>query len=384
MDIYKLLDLLERVETNVSALYKKLQEDHYLNKEAADFFLGMHFEEESHVQFIRMERRIIQAAPKVFKDTQVNLSEINSLLENVANLKTGKLELPALLGRVYGIESSQAEKYLIDALKDSNDELRDFLIQLSATFDTHAEKVSAFARKIGVQIEKIENRHLRKARVGYGEKVLVNRSESVKGVDISERGMFLLTPRIFRTGESISVQFSVLQNSITADAVVQYMIEAVGIGIQFTGLQEREQELISGYVAQRIEEQGLDKQKRLLLVGNAREAGLDVRFYVHELISAGYKVVDISGFEDAVSSLRKGMDLSCIILAIESDTDPNYFLLRFLPTVDRYRNVPVIVMTNNPPKELREALIRSGVLRLLTRSTTSPKRLTEEVNSVTA
>jgi len=384
MDIYKVLDLIERVESELSSLYKKLHDDQRLNKEAADFFLGLHFEEESHIQLIHMERRIIQAAPKVFKEIQINLSEINSLLETVANLRNTKLELPVLIGRIYAIECSQAEKYLINALQDANDELRDFLTQMSATFDAHAEKVAAFAVKIGVQIEAIENRYLRKARVGYGEQVLINRSESVKGVDLSEGGMFLLSGRLFQAGDRISMQFPVSETPIAADAVVQYLISGVGVGVRFINIRARELELIRKYVAQRIEEKGLAKQKRLLLVGSARETGRDVRFYSQELIGGGYKVIDISSFEEAVSSLRKDMDISCIILMIESNADSNYFLLQFLPTMDRYKNIPVVVITNNQQKEFREALLRFGVIKQLARSTTSPKRLLEEVNTITA
>ncbi|HUJ18783.1 MAG TPA: PilZ domain-containing protein [Nitrospirota bacterium] len=384
MDIYKLLDLLEKVESDVSGLYKRLHEEHKLNKEAAEFFYNLHMEEESHVQIIRMERRIIQSAPKVFREAHVNLSEINSMLENIANLRTAKLALPELIGRIYGLESSPAEKYLIDALKDSNDELRDFLIRLSSSFDTHAEKVAVFARKLGVQIEDIQNRYMRKARVGYGEKVLINQSLAVKGVDISEGGMFLLTGRTFTVGQHLSVQFTVLQVPVTADALVQFVIDEVGMGIRFENIQDSDRELIGRYVAGRIEEKGLDKHKRILLVGNSRLGGRDLLNYVNELIGTGSKVLDISAFEDAVNSLRKGLDLSCIILTIENDLDPNYFLLQFLPTMDNYKEVPVVVMTNNHRKEFRELLIRRGVKRLLVRSTTSPKRLAEEISTVTA
>ncbi len=383
MDIYKVLDLLERVESEVSSLYKKLHDDHQLNKEAADFFLELHFEEESHVQLVQMERRIIQAAPKVFKEIQINLSEINSLLETVANLRNMKLDLPALIGRIYAVECSQSEKYLINALQDANDELREFLVQMSSTFNAHAEKVAAFAAKIGVQIEEIENRYLRKTRVGYGEQILINESEAAKGVDVSEGGMFFLSGRPFQNGDRVSVQFPVSGTSIAADAVVQYLISGVGAGVRFMNIREKDLALIRRYVTQRIEEKGLDKQKKLLLVGFAHEAGRDVRFYSQELIGGDYKVIEISSFEEAVSSLRKGVDISCIILMIENNADPNYYLLQFLPTVDRYKNIPVVVITNNQQKEFREALLRLGVIKQLARSTTTPKRLREEVAVIT-
>jgi CheY-like chemotaxis protein len=136
-------------------------------------------------------------------------------------------------------------------------------------------------------------------------------------------------------------------------------------------------------VTQQIEGKGLEKQKRILLVGSPRLAGGDVRIYVTSLLGAGYKVVDVSGFDETLNFLRKGVELSCIILSIESETDANYYLLQFLPTMDRYRNLPVLAVTNNQKKEFREMLIRKGVKKLLDRPYTSPKRMTEEVNEAT-
>jgi len=384
MDLQKLLNLLERIEYEVSGLYKKLREDFILNKDAADFFFALHLEEESHVQFIRMERRIIQSAPRVFKNVSVDLSGINSLLESIANLKVSKLDLPALLGRIYAVENSPAVKYLIDVLKDTSENLRELSTQLRSNFDIHAEKIAAFAGKIGVKIEEIENRFIRKARVGYGEKVLINSSETAKAVDISEGGMFLVTGQTYHAGDALSVQFQVPDVSIRAGAVVKFMVDSVGIGIKFTDIRQDDQETISQYVKRRIEEKGIDKQKRLLLVGNAREDGRDVRSYVSELINSGYKVVDLAGFEETVASLRRGMDLSCIILTIESDTDPNYYLLRFIPTLERYKNVPVVVVAKTQQKELRETLLNWPMAKMLVKKKTSPKRIVTEVNNVIA
>lgn len=384
MDFYKLLDLLEKVEKEISGLYKKLHEDHKLNKDAAQFFLGLHREEESQVQSIRTEQRVIRSAPKEFKGARVNLSEINCILENVANLKKAKPELPELIRRIYGIESSPAKKNVIEALKDSNEELRDFLVQLGARFDTQAEKVAAFANKAGVQIEGLQNLCRRKARVGYGEKVLINKSLPVKAVDISEGGMFLQSGRTFRVSDLVSVQFPILNVPVTTDAVVRYMIEPVGMGVSFTALQKKDQELICGYVSQRVEETGLERNKRLLLVGNVRNAGLDLRNYAHELIGEGYQVIDISRYEDAVHSLRKGMEVSCIVLSIDSHSDPNYCLLQFLSSSDQHKNVPVLVMTGNQQKEFPELLlIRSGVKKILHRSSTSSRQLMQEISAVT-
>jgi len=384
MDIYKVLDALEKIEVDASGLYQKLREDHKLNKEAAEFFYTMHMDEDSHAQIVRMERRIVQSAPKAFSEPQVNFSEINSLLEDIAALKATKLELPELIGRIYGIESSLGERYLIDAIKNTNDAFHDFLLQLGDACSLHLDKVAAFAGKLGVQVEEIQNRYLRKARVGYDGKVMINKTMAVRCVDISEGGMFLLTGRTFRGGDTLSLQFDVFHALITTEAEVQFIVEGVGMGVMFRNMPETDREQIARFVALQIEEKGLEKQKRILLVGSPRLAAQDVRIYVTSLLGAGYKVVDVSGVEETLNFLRKGVELSCIILSIETETDGNYYLLQFLSTMDRYRNLPVLAVTNNQNKEFREMLIRKGVKKLLDRPSTSPKRMTEEVNAVTA
>jgi CheY-like chemotaxis protein len=384
MDIYKVLDALERIEVEASGLYKKLREDHKLNKEAAEFFYTMSVDEDAHAQIVRMERRIVQSSPKAFSEPQVNFSEINSLLEDIAALKATKLELPELIGRIYGIESSLGERYLIDAMKNTNDALHDFLLQLGDSCTAHFDKVAAFAEKLGVKVEEIQNRQLRKARVGYDGKVMINKATAVRCVDISEGGMFLLTGGTFHAGDSLSLQFDALQVPVTADAEVQFIVEGVGMGVMFKNLPDSDRELIARYVTKQVEEKGLEKQKRILLVGGARLADRDMRIYVTSLLGAGYKVVDVSGFDETMNFLRKGVELSCIVLSIETETDANYYLLQFISTLDRYKSLPVLAMTNNPKKEFRDMLIRKGVKKLLARPSTSPKRMAEEVDAVTA
>jgi CheY-like chemotaxis protein len=211
---------------------------------------------------------------------------------------------------------------------------------------------------------------------------MLNNTLSVRGVDISEGGMFLLAGRTYPPGETLSLQFNVLQVPITTKAKVQFIVDGVGMGVMFEGMPESDKELIARFVAQWIEEKGLEKQKRLLLVGNPTLVGQDVRIYMNNLLGAGYKVVDLSGFEETLNFLRKGLDLSCLVLSLDNETNVNYYLLQVLKTLDRYKNLPVLVLTNNQNKDFRATLTRNGVTKLLDKTTASPKRLTEEINAL--
>jgi rubrerythrin len=384
MHITKVFDLLEKIEQNSSDLYRQLRDEYRNDEEISNFFSTLHNEEEGHLQIVRMERRIVQASPKAFSDPHVNVSEINSILENITYLKKTKLELPDLIARIYEIECSMAERYLIDAIKETNDDLRGFLLQLGDTCSHHLDKVAAVAIKLGVKIEDMETRHLRKARVGYGDMVGINKSLAVRGADISEGGMFLLTGRSFPAGEALSLQFSVLQKPVNADAVVQYAVEDVGIGVRFVGLSKQDRHLIKQFVEQRIEARGPDTQKHLLLVGNRRLNTRNINIYTNELLGAGYKVMEVSGVDETINFLRKRRDMSCAIIAIDTETDLNYFALNFLRSMDCYQELPVLVVTNSESREFREDLMHRGVRKILNRISTSPKRLLEEVNTLLA
>jgi len=383
MDIFKMLDLLEKVESAFSDLYKKLHETYQGNEKASLFFSNLHMEEEHHVQIVRMERRIVQATPKAFSEPYVNLSELNNILEKATSLKEATLELPDLIRQIYDMEKSSAENYLVVALQDTNDDIREFLLNLGGTFAVHRDKIVDFAASLGVQIEDALDTPLRKARIGFSEGVMINKTMTVRSVDISEGGMFLLTGRSFPLDESVLLQFNVLQATISVKAVVQFNITGTGMGVKFTDLAESDRDLIKRYITQRLEEKGSEKVKRVLLVGSdMTTAQENTRIYMNSLLGAGYRIMDISGFEETVNALMKGIDLSCAIIGIETETDTNYYILHYISTQDRYKYLPVLVLTNSQDKQFREKLVRRGTIKLLSRITTSPRRLTDEVKAL--
>lgn len=381
MDINKVLALLEKVEGAFSGLYKKLHEDFQHDKTAAQFFFNMHMDEESHLSIVHMEQRIVRASPKVYREPKVNLSEINSCLDNIDKLKREKLGLPELVERLYSLEHCSASSYFIDAIQDTNEDLKEFLLNMGDTCAVHRERVVSFARDLGIKIDDAEKNHSRKVRVGYSDKVTINASIAVRGVDISEGGMFLLTGRSFPIGDPLFLEFTVLQVPITAKAVVQFNIEGVGMGVNFTDIADMDRELIARYVDEHIHEKVQEKDKRVLLVGNADLSDRGTRSYTNGLLASGLKVVDISGFEEAVTALRKGMDLSCLVITFETELDTNYYIYYYLTTLDQYKDLPVLVLTNTQNKLFREKLVSQRRVRLLSRITTSPKRLIEEVKA---
>jgi CheY-like chemotaxis protein len=162
------------------------------------------------------------------------------------------------------------------------------------------------------------------------------------------------------------------------------VVEDAGIGVLFTDLPDADRHLITQFVEKRLEARGPDSQKHLLLVGNRRLHARNISIYMNELLGAGYKVMEVSGIDETLDFLRKRRDMDCAIIALDTETDLNYFVLNFLRSIDIYRNLPVLVVTHSQNSEFREDLMHRGVIKILDRISTSPKRLVEEVNAALA
>ncbi len=384
MDIYKALDVIEKIGKEVSDLYRWLHEEFRHHKEASALFDGLHMKKEACLQLIQMERRIVRASPREFRDAQIDASEAHRLLENIANLKAQRPELPELIKRIHAIEHNAASNYLFDAMKAANDDLHDFLGSLSRSYNGQETEIEDFAQAQGIELTAGEERHLRSARVGFTDPVRINGQLGVRGVDISEGGMFLLTGRSVPAGAALSLQFSVMQRPIAAKAVVQFCIEQVGMGIRFTELADDDRQAIAAYVARRIEGNMLAQERRVLLVGSHRLRGPDMRVYINALVADGFKVVDISDFDDALVVLRKGLDLSCVILSLNSNEEANFSLIPYLQSKERYRHLPVLAVTGNHSDRYPDTLVQAGVYKVLARHATSPRRLLDEVKAALA
>ena len=83
-----------------------------------------------------------------------------------------------------------------------------------------------------------------------------------------------------------------------------------------------------------------------------------------------------------MNALRKGMVLSCVVIAFETESDANYNILHYLATLNAYKNVPVLVLINSQDQQFRAKLAKRTGVTLLNGLTTSPKRLVEEVKAL--
>lgn len=68
----------------------------------------------------------------------------------------------------------------------------------------------------------------------------------VKVPDISTRGMFINTARYFPQGAVLKISFRLVRTNVAIQtrAEVRYCLEGVGIGVEFVGISESDQDAI--------------------------------------------------------------------------------------------------------------------------------------------
>ncbi len=112
-------------------------------------------------------------------------------------------KISEILVQCYLIESSLVEQYVVAAMRDSNQEMRQLLEILSRGFRDHLAKLAVRVKDLGADLTNLDSVRLF-PRVSFSGRVMINDTTYAKSDDISESGMFLLTAQTFSEGTNIS------------------------------------------------------------------------------------------------------------------------------------------------------------------------------------
>ena len=262
MDALKALELIEQVETSLGDMYGELRRLFADDKEMSGLFAQLEAEEANHANMATMQKRIVRAKPADFKDVDFNFSDLRSVLDHVAVVRTiPRNRLAEILVQCYLIESSMVEQYVVLALRESNAEMAQLIEMLSHGFRDHLTALAGQAKAHGGDLTNLDvvRSH---PRVSFSGKVTINQGIYAKGVDISESGIFLLTTRTFPKDERVTVSFPIMNSAVTAASTVRYSVPNAGIGLSFTELSDDNRSLIRQYVDSCMEKQMEEMKKK--------------------------------------------------------------------------------------------------------------------------
>ena len=125
-------------------------------------------------------------------------------------------------------------------------------------------------------------------RVPYKFDVVLNDAILVKGIDISEGGMYVHTGRSIPVGSLVRVKFMVQGKRVELEAEVRSCHESVGMGLNFVNPQSQIIDIIKSYVKDATGV-ALPAKKKVLLVGGAPAAR---RIIKSKLVQDGYTVLE--------------------------------------------------------------------------------------------
>jgi rubrerythrin len=253
MEAFKALELIELMEVNLGDMYTQLRAKFSGNKELESFFDQLHREELDHVNMARKQQQVIRAKPSDFGEVHINFTDFNKvtyLMEMILAMPRDKVN--DILIQCYLIESSLVEQYVVAALRDSNDEVRQLLEMLSRGFRDHLAKLAVRVKDLGADLTNLDSVRLF-PRVSFSGSVMINEKTYAKSVDISESGIFLLTTQTFSEGTNIMLTFPIGNGVVASEAVVRYSVPSAGIGLLFSRLSENHRALIRAFVEEALQ-----------------------------------------------------------------------------------------------------------------------------------
>lgn len=248
MEALKALEVIEKLESDLCTMYEMLQRTFKDDRDLCDLFSQLNAEERNHANMARMQKNIVRAKPGDFGEVSLNFTEIRQTMDSIDVVRAiPRDKVSEILLQCYLIESSLVEQYVVTALRESNEEIKQLLEMLGQGFRDHLARLASRVQASGGDITNLETIR-RHPRVSYSGRVTIDEKIFAKGVDLSESGMFLLAATPFADGTIMNVSFPMSGGVVNVGGTVTYSVPNAGFSFAFRGLTDRDRTLIRNYV----------------------------------------------------------------------------------------------------------------------------------------
>jgi CheY-like chemotaxis protein len=211
-------------------------------------------------------------------------------------------------------------------------------------------------------------------RVPYKFDVVLNDAILVKGIDISEGGMYVHTGRSIPVGSRVRVKFMIQGRRVELEAEVRSCHESVGMGLNFVNPQPQITDIIKSYVKDATVV-ALPAKKKVLLVGGAPAAR---RIIKSRLVQDGYTVLEAAdGAEGLKTAGGTEVDLVMLDMSL-GDVDWFKALEMFRK---EFPGIRVVVISPSGEKAVMEKAFSMGAAGFMTKMLASPVRVAETVKN---
>jgi twitching motility two-component system response regulator PilG len=218
----------------------------------------------------------------------------------------------------------------------------------------------------------------RHKRVPYNEDVLINGTIMVKGLNISEGGLYVHTGRLFPLDSLVTLKFALGGRELEVKAQIKSCQMSIGMGLNFVGISDYELDYVRDYVDEHGQEAAGGGKKKVLLVDDNEAAR---RINKSKLMLEGLAVTEAKDGVEAIERMNAEMP-DLVVMDLYMDKMDGYKLLSYMKSSESLKGVPVVVFSaRGAPAEIQRA-IAAGAKEFLVKSMTSPAKLTEHVKKL--
>lgn len=222
----------------------------------------------------------------------------------------------------------------------------------------------------------IDNR--KQLRLNVARDVVINDTLKVRGLDLSEGGIYVHTGRAFPSGTFISLALPLKDKVLRLKAKVQHSQAGVGMGLMFVEMTEEQKQTIKDYLVETLSKPAETTKKKILLVDDMDSAR---RMNKSKLVLEGFAVVEARDGLEALTLLNSEM-VDAIVLDLYMDKMDGFKTLTFLRQSPEFAEVPILVLSaRSTPDEIDKAMF-AGATEFLPKMMTSPAKLCEKLKSL--
>jgi CheY-like chemotaxis protein len=213
--------------------------------------------------------------------------------------------------------------------------------------------------------------------------VLINNLLTGHVIDIDPDGMFINVPAEIKEGASITLKLNAAGLPLVVKAIVRHSQPGVGIGIQFSGLNEDQEERLAEFIEQCTQEHAkLEKQgvkPVILMVDDRLES---IKPFELQLRLAGYETILANNGVEAVKAMDKNK-VDLVTTDLLMDRMNGFMLIQLIKQTQKFKNIPVAVLsaTNQGDADIERAT-RLGIERFFMKHNTKPQAFAEEVTRI--
>ena len=227
----------------------------------------------------------------------------------------------------------------------------------------------------------------KQARLMLKKDVVINNSVKGYTLEISEGDMLLYSPVPFTMGRIIELNFSLVDGlpPIKLRARVQMVQEGVGVGVAITNISQIDRERLKKFIEEYVPDQPVkqeisagDTRKKVLLVDDSVTARAT---YKNKLVLSNYYVREASSGMEAIKSITEDIP-DLIVLDMQMEGMDGTKFLQFLRSNDAWKKVKVLMLSGRITPQEAERISAFGVSGILSKMTTTPNKLADQVKQL--